>query len=351
MKNLLTKTPSRAGQSPQSNNGSWPENLPMGHVASLTPLAGGRNARVVKALLEDGDVVVLKRYFRHAGDRRDRLRTEYEALHFLWRHGERRIPRPLAVLPGYSLAIYTFVEGIPPGTATNEDMDACAAFLSDIQFLQETAEARAFAPASEAAFSLAEVVDGIRDRRDRLNVADGPLANEVLAFLRGEFDPALALAAARVRTTSGQSWDRELPLERRVLSPSDFGLHNALRGPSGLIFLDFEYFGVDDPAKMLADFVLHPGMPLEASQAQRFTQTLLQHLEEKGWTDLGERLHLALPLFRLKWVLILLNEFLVNDWARRAFSALGETEEAWQHAQALQLKKARRMLAGIHDDG
>lgn len=323
----------------------------MGRVVSLTPLVGGRNARVVKALLEDGDAVVLKRYFRHPGDRRDRLRTEYEALDFLWRHGERRTPRPLAVLPQNSLAIYTFVDGISPGAATNEDMDACATFLSDIQSLQETAEARSFAPASEAAFSLADAVDGICGRRDRLNVADGPLANEALAFLRGEFDPALALAAARVRATSGPSWDRDLPPERRVLSPSDFGLHNALRGPNGLIFFDFEYFGVDDPAKMLADFVLHPGMTLEAPLAQRFTQTLLQRLVEKGWADLEERLHLALPLFRLKWVLILLNEFLASDRARRVFSATGETEDAWQLAQALQLEKARRMLAGMEGDG
>jgi len=322
----------------------------MGRVLSLKPLAGGRNARVVKALLEGGDAVVLKRYFRHPGDNRDRLRTEYEALSFLWSHGERRIPRPLAVRPEDSLAIYSFVEGTSPNSATTEDMDACATFLADLQSLRETAAARTFAPASEAAFSWADVVGSIRTRRTRLNAADGPLADAALAFLHEEFDPVLASASVRTCKETSPNWKRELPLELRVISPSDFGLHNALRTSNGLFFLDFEYFGVDDPAKMLSDFILHPGMSLDTPLAQRFTRTLLQRLSEKGWTDIEKRLRLALPLFRLKWTLILLNEFLVHDRARRAFSAPGDRKDAWRQAQALQLKKARRMLAGMKDD-
>ena len=55
---------------------------------------------------------------------------------------------------------------------------------------------------------------------------------------------------------------RSFPQRLRVLSPSDFGFHNALRRPDGtIVFVDFEYFGWDDPAKMMADAMLHPGNP------------------------------------------------------------------------------------------
>ena len=44
----------------------------------------------------------------------------------------------------------------------------------------------------------------------------------------------------------------------QVFSPSDFGFHNALLKDNGkLCFLDFEYFGRDDPVKLMADFIWH----------------------------------------------------------------------------------------------
>ena len=62
-----------------------------------------------------------------------------------------------------------------------------------------------------------------------------------------------------------------MPHEWRSLVPSDFGFHNSLRRPDGsLAFVDFEYFGWDDPVKLTADILLHPGRPLAAPQRRRF---------------------------------------------------------------------------------
>ena len=38
------------------------------------------------------------------------------------------------------------------------------------------------------------------------------------------------------------------------MSPSDFGLQNTLFTKNKLFFIDFEYAGLDDPAKCLLDF-------------------------------------------------------------------------------------------------
>ena len=52
----------------------------------------------------------------------------------------------------------------------------------------------------------------------------------------------------------------------RALSPSDFGLHNALRTKDGqLRFIDFEYFGWDDPVKLVSDTAIQPGSSLPHS--------------------------------------------------------------------------------------
>ena len=56
---------------------------------------------------------------------------------------------------------------------------------------------------------------------------------------------------------SHPDFNMELEEDEKIISPSDFGLHNAKLGEDGkLAFFDFEYAGWDDPAKTIADFFL-----------------------------------------------------------------------------------------------
>ena len=101
-----------------------------------------------------------------------------------------------------------------------------------------------------------------------------------------------------------------LPDSSRTLSPSDFGFHNALKRPDGqIVFLDFEHFGWDDPAKMIADFLLHPhpDMAIGKSLKRRFIRRMLQCFEDQA--DLLQRVEIVYPLFGLKWCMIILNPF------------------------------------------
>jgi hypothetical protein len=112
---------------------------------------------------------------------------------------------------------------------------------------------------------------------------------------------------------------------------------------ASLTYLDFEYFGWDDPAKMIADFLLHPAMDLSAAAKCAFTRTVLGHFSE--WPELHARLAAVYPLFGLKWCMILLNEFRPDQMLRRAFAATSPADHAALQMQ--QLEKARRMLARI----
>jgi thiamine kinase-like enzyme len=108
---------------------------------------------------------------------------------------------------------------------------------------------------------------------------------------------------------SGIGFDEPLAADVRTLSPSDFGFHNAIRRPDGtLAFVDFEYFGWDDPAKTIADFLLHPGMAIDAALKRRFAAAACRVFSDVP--ALPARVQMAYALFGLKWVLILLNDFL-----------------------------------------
>src|SRR6202040_3710161 len=92
-------------------------------------------------------------------------------------------------------------------------------------------------------------------------------------FLNGSFTPLLehhVNGAKGKMAAAGLDFAATLPQEKRSLVPSDFGFHNSLRRMDGtLAFVDFEYFGWDDPVKLTADILLHPGMSLGDAQRAR----------------------------------------------------------------------------------
>jgi hypothetical protein len=321
----------------------------LGHgVTAVEPLGGGRNSRVYRLEEATGGRVVAKVYFRHAGDPRDRLGTEVAALRFLRGHAIDCVPSALAALPQAGLALYEHVDGraVPAAEATEADVASLADFLLRLHALRHEPAAAALPPASEASFSLPALAGSLEGRVARLEGCRRPgrAYEELHAFLAGELRPALAEAVAWAEGLlrgAGLAPEADLPRDARTLSPSDFGLHNALRRPDGgLTFLDFEYFGWDDPAKTVVDVLLHPGMALSRELRGHFLGRLVRGLGPGH--GLHARVRAAYALYALKWTAILLNEFVPEHLERRRFASGDLSPEA---AQLRQLDKARRMLA------
>jgi hypothetical protein len=300
---------------------------------TLVLLRGGRNSRAFKVTTPDGQAALLKAYASHPEDPRDRLGTEFRSLQFLWERGVRRIPRPLAMDAAAGLGAYEFIHGDAVPDPSLEDIRAAARFLLELQPLAR--EADALPAASEASFSLDDTLMGIEARFRRFDGVENTLLSD---FIEGELRPAWRAIRTRALARC-EAPSRELAPDQRTLSPSDFGFHNALRRNGELVFLDFEYFGWDDPAKMLVDFLLHPGMELAFEHRRLFAELLIQGLP---LDSLRKRAQLVLPVFGIKWCLILLNEFLPGPLDRRRFAS--PRGPSTQELQGRQLLKARTML-------
>ncbi len=315
---------------------------------TVTPVPGGGNNRLFKVEAFDGAAYALKTYATAHDDGAERLDAEFRALLFVWSHGLRSVPRPFAIDTSSGCALYDWIEGGPPGRPRTDDIDHALDFVSALCALSVAPDAAFLPPAREACFSGAEIVRQVAARRHRLGQA-APRPPALASFLEGLFDPSWQAACREVRADAAASGiDFIGPLESRLctLSPSDFGFHNTVRRIDGsLAFLDFEYFGWDDPVKLVSDFLLHPGMSLEAGLRRRFLSGAQAIFS--GNRDFGARLRLYYPLFAYRWCLILLNEFLPERWERRALAGRESREEA----SARQLEKARRMLALAHDSG
>ena len=313
-------------------------------VSTVERVGRGRNSRVYRVSSRSGDYAA-KFYFQKTADGRDRMQVEFDAVSFLWGQGVRRIARPVRADAGRQVALYEFIEGetIESSSVSARDLDQVVAFAGELKQISTHHRAATIDPAAEAFFSVDGVIDNVQGRLWRLEALNisAPGHEDLRAFLREHFAPCFAKLRKRAEALRAPA---ELDPRHRTLSPSDFGFHNALRKSDGaLVFLDFEYFGWDDPAKLLSDLLLHPMMGLTREQRARLALGLDGLFGgDPGWRARVEALY---PLFGLKWCMIMLNEFLPSHIARNRFTERDSAEI--EAVQARQLGAAAAMLERI----
>ncbi len=326
----------------------WAESLIGKPIVAFDRAAAGRNSRVFRARTADGAVHAVKEYA--VSPERNGLEIEFSALQFLHANGIERIPRPIACDRVHNLAVYDFIEGAQAGDApAPNDLDAAVEFVLALDRLSQGNPAWKTS-AAEACFAWDEAIGNINARIQRLMRLDQdrPLDQELRAFLERFLAPlfdAIVQWIKECAAREGLSTHSPIGSGERILSPSDFGFHNAIRRPDGeMVFFDFEFFGWDDPAKLIADFLLHPGMTLSDDHRKIFTKRLCAEL--RHGSSVAKRLPMAYSLFAVKWCAILLNEFIPEHLARRRFAGDSRDEET---LLAGQLDKARKMYARIAD--
>lgn len=297
----------------------------------LVPLAGGANNRVFRVQTARGPAL-LKAYFRHPDDPRDRLGAEFAFARFAWSIGLRCIPEPLACDAAHGLGLFTYVIGDPIAETTAPLVEQATDFVRELNASRWRPAASRLPIASEACFSLAEHLGTVASRVERLlNITDPAAA----AFVRQELLPAWEHVRAKISDSPVS-----LALTARCISPSDFGFHNALLEPDGQVcFLDFEYAGWDDPAKLICDFFCQPRVPVPNHLFESFAHAVAGCFPDPA--SVVARARLLMPVYRIKWVCIRLNEFLPVGQRRRAFSLL-PAELALRKQQ--QLAEARTAL-------
>jgi hypothetical protein len=155
---------------------------------------------------------------------------------------------------------------------------------------------------------------------------------------------AAALASAQ---SAGIGDHDSLDRSEWIISPSDFGFHNAMlrKSDNTLCFHDFEYAGWDDPAKLFGDFFNQIEVPVSLDYLHSTADTLVQLSTEPQ--KLGWRLKTLLPVYAVKWCCIALNPVLASDASRRQFSGqdareavqLGFERSKWQLGKARDIFK------------
>ena len=318
--------------------------IPAAQAANMQvePCHVGGNNRVL-IIVVDGRKLVAKWYYRHASDQRDRLKSEYAFLTCIKKAGITCAPQPVACDPMRGVGIYEYIEGRKL-TADDIDVqcvDQAAEFFCLLNQPATHQFARDLPNASEACFSVHDHFRMVDARIEKLGGIPGGSAIDAAArVFSGELrDRCQKLKSSILRDFKA---DPNEANHDRCLSPSDFGFHNALLTARGICFLDFEYAGWDDPAKMAGDFFSHPAIHVDDVHFERFLDKTMRYAA--GPAAMMARARLLRPVFQTKWCCIILNDFLPEFALRRRFADATFDEE---QRKTEQLAKAKQAFARI----
>lgn len=315
------------------------EAFPKLNIEQASLIKGRGNSRIYRLSGKSNDGYSLKIYPDMQYDPRPRLKTEYTACQYLERL-DFPVMKPKTKDSLLNWGVYEWIEGETIDSPDDKFINDAVEFIKCLHNISRQGNERnQFDNASEACLSGQIIIEQIEMRLQRLNESESKDLND---YIKAYFLPNLELLKKNAKEAVSDSFDKYLPEHFQILNPSDFGSHNAIKNINDrTIFIDFEYFGWDDPVKLVSDFYLHPGMALSSSQKEKWINATSEIFTEDPLYQ--TRLEAYLPLYALRWCLILLNEFLPERLANR-LDASNRDDSNVKQILTHQLNKSKALL-------
>ncbi|MDM8535854.1 phosphotransferase [Desulfobacterales bacterium HSG17] len=316
----------------------------------ITPLQGGRNNRVFKVLSDSG-VYFLKQYFTSKKDLRDRLETEFSFSVFAWKKGIRNIAKPLKIDRENKLALFEWIEGQKPKFWEIPEKYSVKA-LDFIKLLNQACADKSVSilgDASDACFSLNDHVSGVEKRLTRLQgiqVLD-TIDKQALSLIVQKLVPGFVNQKQKIiQNAKKRGYTLNQPIENheKIISPSDFGFHNAMIKKGQVCFFDFEYAGWDDPVKLICDFFSQPDYYMPDTRLEQFIMGLRQVFSKNIIQTMLWKTRMLMKIYQIKWCCIILNDFLKDAGERRKFASFNRDFRKVQLEKALKYSDRNKFL-------
>ena len=276
-------------------------------IKEILKINQGKNSSSFKISTVD-KIFALKIYPKNTVNNRNRIKSELDFLLFLKENKFDKVPKPILWDKKNKWILLSWLDGSKILSPTKEQCELLIAFLKDIQIYKKSKLANNIKNASEACFTLDEHINHLKSRikflLDYLKDSSGVNKNnfaEIINFIE-EFNNKIKI----IEQKDLKSINTKMIVEK-ILSPSDIGFHNTLMDQNIMKFIDFEYAGWDDPTKMISDLILQPdyNIPIEHI-------TVLNSLINEKFlpNDFKIRIPIMLKLYRIKWIIIMLNPLL-----------------------------------------
>ena len=280
----------------------------------ITELKGGRNSKVYLIKINN-ESYIIKEYFKN--NKNCRLEVEYNFLIFLNDLGLSNVPVPINKDEEKLIGLYSFLKGKKIKRPNSNHIENVAKFLKEINSTKFNC--KLVKDAKESCFSISNHLNIVNTRLEKiLEIVNRHENNLFLNYInklknkKNEIEESINLNFSQTEI------NKKISFSNIIISPSDFGFHNILSHRNKLNFIDFEYAGFDDPAKLICDFNCQPEIPISKKNFDIFIELISNWLPD--FNNVYKRYINLLPLYRLKWCLIMLNEFTKIGIHRRIHS-------------------------------
>jgi len=304
-------------------------------VLDVQLVGGGKNNKAFLLRCKNTQFF-LKQYYTDNFEDNARFVREVEFYTLLNKHKIDRVAQLLKCESDINVALFDFVPGNVLSSVNTGHIEQAASFIYDLNQSEIHNNAKHIQSARGHIDCVANFFKDIENRYTAL------LQVEAKSEVEHEYKHYLTCDVAKTKEAVFADLSDLFmsDLFEPILSPSDFGFHNSLASPQ-LTFFDFEYAGWDSAEKLVTDFFAQPRYNIDCDQLSEFISAAFPARKHEVLVHTCKKL---LPLAKLKWALIFLNEFKAMDVARRAFS--GHSAEQENYLQN-QLAKSRSKLSEV----
>ena len=245
----------------------------------------------------NGKKFIMKIYLNQLNDFRNRIKQEINAYNLLNKNNIHQIPKIIYSSESYNFIILEYINGSNFTKIADLDLIDLLDFLKQLKKITSRNYNIYPFDASEATFNFKDLSKNLNNRiKNLLTISKNYKILD--KFLKFELIPKWK----KINKNLIINHDNKISVlnlnkKNRILSPSDFGFQNMIKYNGKIFFMDFEYFGMDDPVKLVSDFILHPKNNLTKKQIKIWIDENSKMFIDDKYFNL--RLKLYLPIFTL----------------------------------------------------
>lgn len=263
----------------------------------------GRNNKIILAKAV-GQKYIIKYYSKR--NIQTYLREKF-FLTFFEKEKIKNVPKYLFSL-NKNISVISFVKGKKIFKINNSKILHACKFVSKLNEIDQKSLIN-IPKASDSCFSYMDHINLVEKKINRLKpiIYQKYKNKKIYYYLNNKIIPRFNFEKKFLIQNYSKLFKKKIGQNETIISPSDFGFHNMLIGKK-CSFLDFEYAGIDDAAKLICDFICQPDLQLNKKQINFFIQNF--KINKKNSYQIKERASILLDMHRIKWCCVMLNDYL-----------------------------------------
>ncbi len=284
------------------------ENIKVQHISN------GVNSNVY---IIDNNKYILK-FYRSDHNQPNRLERENLALELFDKYKIENVPKIINISKEYNCCLMSYLEGQTVDILKPEYLDHFLFFYKKILQISNIEREKYF-DSIDSCKTLNLLFEQINKRIFNFEKENNFDLNSILKNLNQYVE--------LLKKSINPNYYNNL---RTELSVVDFGINNVILKNNKLYFIDFEFFGLDNPIHLISDTIAHPANNLKLEDQIIFSDKLINC--HNNSEDIKTAFNGTNILFDIKWCLIMLNPFLSS------YSSNSNIDER-EHRKLKQLEK------------